>query len=242
MEIPTEVPHPTNDQTPPTYVPAEDKSSGDDGDDLIEQIVNGERVNEGGEAAVEKDAEKAKQCKQKGNDEYKAGQLEEAVRSYTQAVALCPDTEESKKDLAIYHCNRAACYVMLEQYDSAVKDCSVAIDLNPGYLNAYLRRGRAYVVLIALTDKLDEKVRNSRSALEDMQKVLELNPQHTEAREETQKLEAEEKKLLEQQKDEMLGKLKDLGNGILGKFGLNLNNFKTVQDPKTGGYSVNFQK
>jgi hypothetical protein len=41
----------------------------------------------------------------------------------------------------------------------------------------------------------------------------------------------------EKLKDEMLGKLKDLGNTILGKFGLNLDNFKAERDVATGGYS-----
>lgn len=40
----------------------------------------------------------------------------------------------------------------------------------------------------------------------------------------------------------MLGKLKDLGNSLLGKFGLSLDNFKAEQDAATGGYSIKFSQ
>lgn len=40
----------------------------------------------------------------------------------------------------------------------------------------------------------------------------------------------------------LAGKLKDLGNTVLGKFGMSLDNFKAVQDPSTGSYSINFQQ
>lgn len=38
------------------------------------------------------------------------------------------------------------------------------------------------------------------------------------------------------------GKLKEMGNSILGRFGMSVDNFKTVKDPNTGSYSVQFQK
>ncbi|OGE55405.1 hypothetical protein PENARI_c004G01668 [Penicillium arizonense] len=45
----------------------------------------------------------------------------------------------------------------------------------------------------------------------------------------------------EKEMGDMMGKLKDLGNGILKPFGLSTDNFNFVQDPKTGGYNMNFQ-
>lgn len=46
----------------------------------------------------------------------------------------------------------------------------------------------------------------------------------------------------EKEMGEMMGKLKELGNGILKPFGLSTDNFKMVKDEKTGGYSMNFEQ
>lgn len=79
-------------------------------------------------------------------------------------------------------------------------------------------------------------------ALADLGKVLELDPSsrvYQNKRNELSKMIDERNEKL---KAEMLGKLKDVGNKILGKFGMSLDNFKMVPDPATGGYNIKFEK
>jgi hypothetical protein len=45
----------------------------------------------------------------------------------------------------------------------------------------------------------------------------------------------------EKEKEEMMGKLKGIGDSVLGYFGLSTNNFQ-MQKGEGGGYSLNFVK
>jgi hypothetical protein len=48
---------------------------------------------------------------------------------------------------------------------------------------------------------------------------------------------------MEAMKDEAISKLKELGNSLLGHFGMSLDNFKVNQDEKGGGgYSISLNK
>lgn len=49
---------------------------------------------------------------------------------------------------AVMYGNRAAALMRLELYSEAVADCSQAIDRDPLYYRAHLRRARAYKVHI----------------------------------------------------------------------------------------------
>jgi tetratricopeptide (TPR) repeat protein len=135
--------------------------------------------------------------------------------------------------LAVYHCNRAAAQLHLQQYESAVTDCSVAILLNPVYVKAYVRRSAAY----EHTDRTDQALTDAKKALELSTPSPPLNIRQTVAR--LQKLEDAR---LEKLKAETMDKLKDLGNSILGNFGLSMDNFNAKQDPNTGSYSISFDQ
>ena len=76
----------------------------------------------------------------------------------------------------------------------------------------------------------------------DYDKILELDPSLTSYRVKRADLTKRIDERNEKLKQEMLGKLKDVGNKILGKFGMSVDNFKMVKDPATGGYSIRFEK
>jgi tetratricopeptide (TPR) repeat protein len=71
--------------------------------------------------------------------------FEQAVMGYTDTIKLGIDASRWQ---AILLSNRAATYMRLGGYHMAVCDCHQAIGLDPEYARAYLRRARAYVVMI----------------------------------------------------------------------------------------------
>ncbi|XP_050293749.1 tetratricopeptide repeat protein 1 isoform X3 [Anthonomus grandis grandis] len=172
---------------------------------------------------------KALELKVEGNNVFKQEKLLEAIDLYTEGLRICPLKFDS--DRAVLYANRGACKAKLDRKESAIEDCTKAIELNSTYVRAYLRRAKLYED----SDKLDE-------SLEDFKKLLELDPGNKDALAATVRLPPKINEKNEKLKEEMMGKLKDLGNVILRPFGLSTDNFKLTQDPNTGGYSVNFSQ
>jgi len=180
------------------------------------------------EDTLPKDAVKAAARKAKGNELYKKGLYMDALTEYGLAALLCPT--EDKTNAAIYHSNKAACYFMTESNKECVDECNTALELNPNYVKTYIRRSKANEKLDKLTD-----------ALNDMNEVIKLDPTNRVAVEAAHRLQPLATAQQEKQKEEMMGKLKDLGNSFLGKFGMSLDNFKTTKDPSTGAYNISMQ-
>ncbi|XP_030638004.1 tetratricopeptide repeat protein 1 [Chanos chanos] len=177
----------------------------------------------------EKESRKAESMalKETGNGQFKRGEHAEAEESYTAALRICPVCY--KKERSILFSNRAAARLHQDKKETAISDCSKAIELNPNYVRAILRRAELY----EKTEKLDE-------ALEDYKTVLEKDPSISLAREACVRLPPQIEERNEKLKEEMMSKLKDLGNMILRPFGLSTANFQVNQDTDTGSYSINF--
>ncbi|XP_050502860.1 tetratricopeptide repeat protein 1 [Diabrotica virgifera virgifera] len=171
----------------------------------------------------------ALELKNKGNEQFKSGLHVESVCSYTEALRMC--SLKFENDRSIFYANRAASKIALNRKESAIEDCTKAIELNDSYIRAYLRRAKLYEE----TEKLDE-------SLADYKKVLELDKNNKDALQAQYRLPPLIAERNEKLKTEMLGKLKDLGNMILKPFGLSTENFQLNQDPNSGGYSVNFSQ
>jgi tetratricopeptide (TPR) repeat protein len=68
-----------------------------------------------------------------GNDLYKAGKMLEASVAYSEGLQYDPIN-------AILLCNRAACRSKLGHFEKAVEDCNAALEAQPRYIKALLRR------------------------------------------------------------------------------------------------------
>ncbi|KAG1940433.1 tetratricopeptide repeat protein [Pimephales promelas] len=131
------------------------------------------------------------ELKEKGNMQFKNGEHVDAEESYMAALRVCPVCYS--KERSILFSNRAAARLHQDKKDSAISDCSKAIELNPNYVRAILRRAELY----EKTEKLDE-------ALEDYKTVLEKDPGIPAAREACMRLPRQIEERNEKLKEEMM--------------------------------------
>lgn len=144
---------------------------------------------------------------------------------------------ECAKARAVLNANIGACLVKLSDYSGAVESCTQSLLDDPHYIKALQRRA-------ASNEHLDTWS-SLTQAQEDYKSLLELlppmSPQVAQTKRSLQLLEPRQQAAQKKEMAEMTGKLKSLGNSILGNFGLSTDNFKFEPNGQ-GGYSMNFAR
>jgi len=90
---------------------------------------------------IEKEAEDAKNT---GNNFYKQKDYFKAIKFYTNAINLLPDK-------AAYYGNRAAAYMMINNYPNALDDSLKSVEKDPNFFKGGLRMIKCYIALGNLT-------------------------------------------------------------------------------------------
>ncbi|KAJ1282010.1 hypothetical protein BS78_03G017300 [Paspalum vaginatum] len=87
------------------------------------------------------------EVKRAGNEQYRKGCFEEALRLYDRALALCPDNAACRG-------NRAAALIGLRRLGEAVKECEEALRIDPSYGRAHHRLASLRIRLGHIEDAL----------------------------------------------------------------------------------------
>lgn len=187
-------------------------------------------------ASLQPSVDEAESLKTQANEEFRLKNYTQANSLYEQALERCPEDAKSLRSVLLN--NLAATLQHLTEDATSEEDrnrmialCTESLELNPEYVKPLRRRAHLYREIGG--EKLD-------NSLADYKRILELDPSDREAPREIVELESEIQVRNEKLKDEMVSKLKDLGNLVLKPFGLSTNNF-ALNPNESGGYSVNFE-
>ncbi|KAG5622958.1 hypothetical protein H5410_008176 [Solanum commersonii] len=114
-------------------------------------------------------SKRAHELKEEGNKRFQAKDYVGALQQYENALKLTPKTHP---DRAVFHSNRAACLMQMKpiDYDSVISECTMALQVQPSYVRALLRRARAF-----------EAVGKYEMAMQDAQILLGADPNHRDA-------------------------------------------------------------
>lgn len=169
------------------------------------------------------------------------------------------DDEEAENEIktlrAIIYANVAACRMKLESWQEAVEACNQSLLDDENYIKALHRRAQSNEKLGTWTSLTSAQEGRSphrlslrlcsatNSELLDYKRILTL-PNHPPSLrrsllEALARLPGEIETVAAQEKEEMMSKLKGVGDSVLGWFGLSTDNFQ-MKKGQDGGYSLNF--
>ncbi|KAJ8761291.1 hypothetical protein K2173_001347 [Erythroxylum novogranatense] len=112
---------------------------------------------------------RAHELKEEGNKRFQNKDYVGAVEQYDSALRLTP---KNHPDRAVFHSNRAACLMQMKpiDYDTVIAECTMALQVQPRFVRALLRRARAF-----------EAIGKYEMAMQDVQLLLGADPNHRDA-------------------------------------------------------------
>ncbi|XP_051148671.1 protein PHOX1-like [Andrographis paniculata] len=118
----------------------------------------------------------SQELKEEGNRWFLMRDYEGALIKYDKAIKLLPSNHP---DIACIRCNMAECYMQMGrgEYSMAIRECDAALEAEPGYSKALLKRARCYEAM----DRID-------MAIKDIENVLKVEPNNLMATEIEQRL------------------------------------------------------
>ncbi|KAF4968984.1 hypothetical protein FZEAL_10312 [Fusarium zealandicum] len=94
------------------------------------------------------DPAKAEEAREEGNRKFKETDFPGAVAAYTEMTKRAPEDPRG-------YSNRAAAFVKLFEFPSALDDCALAIKKDPTFIRAYIRKAQAYFGMRKYSDCVD---------------------------------------------------------------------------------------
>ncbi|KAK9493092.1 hypothetical protein V1508DRAFT_116065 [Lipomyces doorenjongii] len=170
------------------------------------------------------------EIKRQGNALFADKDYDAAIEKYREALSTCPKYLVQPR--SVLWSNISACNAKQEKWKDTVEASTESLKLQPKYMKPLLRRAHA-------NEKLGTWS-SLQAAAEDYKLAYEISPTN-ETRLAMIQIQPKIEEAQKKETAEMLGKLKELGNGILRPFGLSTDMFKMQPDGK-GGYSMSFSK
>ncbi|CAO1636303.1 unnamed protein product [Sympodiomycopsis kandeliae] len=181
------------------------------------------------------------------NEKGKEKETEEKIMEVSEEEALCLQSEEY---LALQQLQRqevelrttllsnvAEGRLRLEQWRLAIEACDQALSITPRHIKSLSRRATANEQL-----NTHSSLSKALQDLETLSTDSNLPPsQLPSIKKSISRVKEKESQAMEIEKQEMMDKLKGLGNTLLGKFGLSTDNFKFEQN-QSGSWGMKFQR
>ncbi|PVD33481.1 hypothetical protein C0Q70_04737 [Pomacea canaliculata] len=161
------------------------------------EMISFEKAKEKWELDSKQKLEQSKIFKEKGTGYFKNGNYSKAVRYYKQVISYLEyetsltGEEKEERDALILssHLNLAMCHLKLKEYSEAEEACKKALEMDSKNVKALFRRGQA---------RLERN--EYELALEDFEKVVELEPDNKAAKNQILLCKQRKKQFLEREK------------------------------------------